>query len=248
MEDWTSHLTRACALSLFALLTISAAQDSRLYSIQDDIAAADGRGQFYDRSYRPVESSFWERIPEWMEADAGHRKVHRILDVGCGYGTLLSLATMVYGAEGFCLDVQDYLKPIVAKKYGLHFAKGNIELDPIPWPGQFEVIIMTEVLEHFNFQPVPTLTKIRNALAPDGRFFLSTPDQLDWGPQHRYYKRLRDLPMPSADVKIVDDHVWIYSNTELVSATKAAGLIVERFAYSSGTGARHFNVVLRRSP
>src|SRR2546425_7932500 len=124
-NDWATYLMGACALSVFASLVLCAAQDSRLQSIQDDIVAADGRGQFYDRSYRPIESSFWEKIPEWMEADAGQRKVHRILDIGCGYGTLLSLATIVYRAEGFCLDLQDYLKPAVAKKYGLQFAKGN---------------------------------------------------------------------------------------------------------------------------
>jgi SAM-dependent methyltransferase len=236
-------------LALIAAFLLSfSQQDSRLLSIQADIATADGRGQFYDREYRPIESSYWKLIPDWMEADARSRRVHRILDIGCGYGTLLSLASQIYRAEGFCLDLKDYLKAPVAEKYGLHFYRGNIELDPVPWKEPFDVIIMTEVLEHFNFQPVPTLMKIRQALAPGGRFFLSTPDVLDWG-QQKYYRRLRDLPLPSRNLPIVDDHVWIYSRQELETAVKAAGFVIEKLSYSPGQRrARHFNLMLRRMP
>ena len=48
-----------------------------------------------------------------MREDAAERKVERILDIGCGYGTLLALATRIYGVSGYCLDVRDYLKPAV---------------------------------------------------------------------------------------------------------------------------------------
>ena len=230
------------------LLALAQGWVASLSTIQDEIANADGRGQFYDRSYRPAELNYWKQIPGWMEADAKQRKVARILDIGCGYGTLLALATQIYNAEGYCFDVADlYLRPAVREKYRLHFAQANVELDPIPFAGQFDVIIMTEVLEHFNFQPVPALQKIRAALAPEGRFFLSTPDQSEWREKRRYYQRLRDLPPPSRNAKIVDDHIWVYNKTELETVVKAAGFIIERLDYSPGGGNRHFNIILRRS-
>jgi len=219
--------------------------EPELIEIQQDIARADGIGGYYDTTYRPLESSFWPKIPGWMREDAAERKVERILDIGCGYGTLLALATRIYRVSGYCLDVKDYLKPAVRLKYGLEFAKRNIELDPVPWVDRrFDVILMTEILEHFNYQPVPTLRRIRQALAPGGRLFLSTPDEHDWGPQHRYYRRLKDIPPPRPG-PIIDDHIWIYSEKELKEVVEAAGFAIEKLEYSTSQNGRHFNVILR---
>src|SRR5438552_18339284 len=87
--------------------------EPELIEIQQDIARADGIGGYYDTTYRPLESSFWPKIPGWMREDAAERKVQRILDIGCGYGTPLALATPIYGVSGYCLYVRDYLKPAV---------------------------------------------------------------------------------------------------------------------------------------
>jgi predicted SAM-dependent methyltransferase len=132
----------------------------------------------------------------------------------------------------------------VRKEFGLEFQRGNAELDPVPWTGRFDVILMTEVLEHFNFQPVPTLRKIRDALAPGGVFFLSTPDSKEWGVDVKYYKHLSDLPVPTRDKPIVDDHVWQYSLDELRGVLQQAGFSIKRLEYSGSP--RHFNVMLMR--
>jgi 2-polyprenyl-3-methyl-5-hydroxy-6-metoxy-1,4-benzoquinol methylase len=115
------------------------------------------------------------------------------------------------------MDATDYLKSAIAERHGLSFARGNIELAPIPWAGKFDVVILTEVLEHFNFQPLPTLQKIHGALADGGVLFLSTPDERDWGRLHAYYRRLSDLPMPDASHTVRDAHIWIYSKSEVTS-------------------------------
>jgi 2-polyprenyl-3-methyl-5-hydroxy-6-metoxy-1,4-benzoquinol methylase len=218
-----------------------------ILAAQHAVVRADAPGGFYEKSYEHAEPFYWWQIPGWMEEDAAHRHAKRVLDIGCGYGTLLSVTTTIYGAHGYCMDVTPYLMPPVAARRSLQFSKGNIELDPIPWGGGFDVIIMTEVLEHFNFQPVPTLRKIRDALAPEGLFFLSTPDAKEWGRTQKYYKRLQDIPMPSRGKAIVDDHVWQYSEQELRQVLKDAGFSVVRWDYAPGTGFRHFNVVLKRA-
>ena len=220
---------------------------AEILAAQQAIVRADMPGGFYEKAYRHAEPFYWWQIPPWMEQDATHRRVRRILDIGCGYGTLLSVATAIYGSNGYCMDVTPYLLPPVAARKSLQFSRGNIELDPIPWAGGFDVIIMTEVLEHFNFQPVPTLRKIREALAPDGLLFLSTPDAQDWGRTEQYYRPLQDIPMPSAGAAIVDDHIWQYSEEELRRVLKAAGFEVVRWDHAPGSGLRHFNVVAKRS-
>ncbi len=219
-----------------------------ILAVQRDIVQADKPGGFYDKVYQHAEPFYWWKIPPWMEEDAARRRVNRILDIGCGYGTLLSVAAKIYGAHGYCMDVTPYLLPPVAAKRNLEFARGNVELDPIPWNGGFDVIIMTEVLEHFNFQPVPTLKKIRDALAPDGLLYLSTPDAKEWGRTQKYYKRLQDIPMPTKGKTFIDDHIWQYSESELRQVLKEAGFTVVRWDYAPGGGNRHFNVVLKRTP
>jgi 2-polyprenyl-3-methyl-5-hydroxy-6-metoxy-1,4-benzoquinol methylase len=87
------------------------------------------------------------------------------------------------------------LQPTIMQRYALAFARGNIEKDPLPGGQLFDVAIMTEVLEHLNFQPVPTLKKIHASLRPGGTLFLSTPDaDGGWGRSTKYYRSLAEIP------------------------------------------------------
>lgn len=236
--------TVRAAILVLAFLSSTAAQPpiDGLMAIQKEIVQADGPGGYYDRTYRKMEPRYWTQVPVWMREDAGKRKVARILDIGCGYGTLLALASEIYGAPGYCMDVTPYLKPAFASRRHLVFARANIELSPIPWSPKFDVVILTEVLEHFNFQPLPTLRKIHDALGPDGVLFLSTPDAHDWGRVLTYYRHLSDLPMPDPSRKIRDAHIWIYDQEEITTLLDQAGFRIARLEYAQGNGNRHFNV------
>jgi SAM-dependent methyltransferase len=214
-------------------------------AIQSEIAAEDGPRGFYTTTYLPSETLFWANLPNWIREDAKTHKVARVFDIGCGYGTLLAFAAEVYHADPYCMDVIHYM-PRFSEQRGFHFASGNIQLDPIPWSGTFDAILMTEVLEHFNFQPLPTMRKIRDALSPNGVFFLSTPDADQWGRQTKYYAGLRDLPKADRSARFIDDHIWVYDKKELMKLVSDAGFQVDKFGYSPGVGHRHFNLLLRR--
>ncbi len=220
--------------------------DSRIAQVQSEIAKADGVKGYYATTYSKEETLYWKNIPEWIREDAANRKVKRVLDIGCGYGTLLGYAAQTYSAAGFCLDFNDYMRPAFSTPRNLTFRKGNIELDAIPWKEQFDTIVMTEVLEHFNFYPVPTLQKIHAALAPGGVFFLSTPDEKEWGREFKYYKTVSAMPMPDRTAKVVDAHVFIYSKTEVTKLLTDAGFRIEKFDYAPGVGHRHFNIMAVR--
>jgi len=229
----------------FAANTNLPAPDPAILPIQDQIASLDNPGGYYATTYRQDETLYWANLPEWMRQDAGRHKAARVLDIGCGYGTLLAFAAEVYRAAGYCMDVTHYI-PRFGEIRGFHFTTGNIQLDPVPQSGSFDVILMTEVLEHFNFDPLPTLKKIHDALARDGVFFLSTPDADEWGRQTKYYAKLEDLPPADPSKKFIDDHIWIYNRQELLSLMAQAGFRIDRFAYSPGVGHRHFNLELRQ--
>ncbi len=217
-----------------------------ILAIQHELALIDGPKGYYTTTYSKEETSYWTHLPAWIEADAKTHRTARVLDIGCGYGTLLAFAAKQYAASGYCVDVSEYLWPKFRAHHKLAWAKGNVELDPIPFPGTFDVIIMTEVLEHFNFQPAPTLAKIRQALSPGGLLFLSTPDAQQWGRETKYYKQLADLPPPKAGAKIVDGHIWVYSKEELLSILKSAGFRILKLEYAPGIGHGHFNIMAAR--
>ena len=226
---------------LFLLGAIS--PDPRIAEVQSEIARADGVKGYYATTYSKEETLYWRNIPGWIREDAAKRKVKRVLDIGCGYGTLLGFASQTYGAAGFCMDFIEYLRPAFSQPRHLTLAKGNIELDAIPWKEPFDAIIMTEVMEHFNFNPAPTLKKIHDALSPGGVLFLSTPDEKEWGRELKYYKKVAEMPMPNRSAKVIDAHVFVYSRAEVTKLLTEAGFRIEKFDYSPGVGHRHFNVM-----
>lgn len=221
---------------------------SIIEKIQNDIAKADSPQTYYIKEYAPVETRYWSKISGWMVEDMIDRNYIQkkpaisILDIGCGYGTLLSYASEVYGANGTCLDVVPYLKSSVMKKYGLSFVSGNIEKDSLPSGKLYDIIIMTEVLEHLNFQPVPTLKKIHASLKKDGVFFLSTPDADSWGKTTKYYKSLRDIPPVDPEAPWIDDHIWQYNKSEIKKVLHAAGFKILRLERSEAVTGYHFNI------
>lgn len=233
-----------------------------LKGIQDDLAQEEIKTgyTYYKDVYSKNEVYFWSEIAGWMVVDAIDRiytkdePVKQILDLGCGFGTLLAFATTTYGVDGICFDILDnfgsYGVNNFNEKYHLAHVQGDIERGPLPGPKQFSVIIMTEVMEHLNFQPVPTLQKIYKALAPGGSFFLSTPDaDLGWGRNYEYYKQLADLPSLDKNAEWIDDHIWHYNTEELKMVLENAGFTIKKIDHSynpSKEGYAHFNVWLTK--
>lgn len=224
---------------------------SLIEKIQKDIADADNSLEgYYSKAYRPAEPRYWSKIASWIVEDSINRNftekrpVSSILDLGCGYGTLLAFSSVIYGSEGTCMDVVPYLQPTVMKKYNLSFVESNIEKKPFPFnDNQFDVILMTEVLEHLNFHPVPTLQKIFKSLKDGGAFFLSTPDaDGGWGRTEKYYSSVDEIPPVNQEAEWIDDHIWQYNRIELESVLYKAGFKTYRIELSEGPHGKHFNV------
>lgn len=211
------------------------------------LVAASDPNPHYAAAYRDAETRYWEHIPGWIVDDFGDSGASASLDVGCAYGTLAVYTQLVTGCDAYAVDfVPHYMSDRLVRSQGLHYAIANIELDPIPWERQFDIIIMTEVIEHLNFQARPTLERLAATLTPGGRIYMSAPDAAEWGPNHERYHRYADLPEPSEGLRstVVDDHIWHFTEEELRAVIDAAGLDVVRFAHSPGVEARHLNFTL----
>ena len=216
---------------------------------QDHISMSSDTNRYYVTDYRDTEISYWSHIPKWI-MQLKNQNVKNCLDIGGAYGTLAIFCKNIFDCNVYVTDFVDiFLNKVLLKENDITFSVNNIELDKFPWNVKFDLIILTEILEHFNFQPVPTLKKIHSLLSDDGHLFLSTPDSSEWGITTQYYDSLEAIPKEKSDnFKIIDDHVWQYNKSELLYVLDEAGFIVENLKYSKGIVGRHFNLKLRKKP
>ncbi len=110
---------------------------------------------------------------------------------------------------------------------------GLIEEPSYEIEDKFDIIVMTEVMEHFVTNPVNTLKKIRNMLKEDGYLYLSTPN---WG-HLTIYDNYRELPEWTGlndykNMSVGTGHVYQYSKSELYEIFEESGLEIKKYALS----------------
>lgn len=200
--------------------------DSLLVEVQEEIEQTRFHPH-YAEEYRRVEISYWGPILHVLRDRALDGKRYRAcLDVGPGHGTLAVYAARL-GWHPFAIDILPaFLSPQLIQKYHIQFQVANIEAGEVPWTTPFDVIIMTETLEHFNYDPRTTLTILRNHLATDGVLLLTTPDRFSgWG-DARFRGPYWDLP-PFDPSRAIEDpmgtHVKVFDKQELQHLLADAG-------------------------
>ncbi len=148
-------------------------QGCGLYAIQPppspevlDAAYPTEYGPHHGRSKRrdAALSSFWSLVSP--------RPGMHVLDVGCGDGRYLErlhrLGCHAWGVE------PTGRTPAAVRELGITVHDGTLEDAPFP-PPRFDVISFVHVLEHLP-DPVRTLRRAADLLAPDGRILMLTPN------------------------------------------------------------------------
>jgi SAM-dependent methyltransferase len=112
-----------------------------------------------------------KRLSEITAGFAPYRQTNRLLDVGCGAGSLLQ-AARANGWNALGIDVSASSVDHV-RKLGFEVLHG--ELNKVQLPGeQFDVITAAEIVEHL-FDPVTVVTEVHRLLRPGGLFWMTTP-------------------------------------------------------------------------
>ena len=130
---------------------------------------------------------------------------------------------------------------IRCQRSGIPFYQLNIEVDDLPFEKEyFDVIILGEVLEHFNYSPLNPLGKIRDALRNGGQLILTTPNALRLVNICKLLagrNRLPDLegryvePIFYKGKRFSYRHNRIYSMKELIQLVSQAGLKIRSFGF-----------------
>lgn len=159
----------------------------------------------------------------------------RTLDIGCAYG-MLSLMLADRGDKVVGADMtKQFTSMSMFKDHGIEFETVNLEKDPVP--GGFDLIMLTEVLEHLNSNPLPTIKKLYDSLNKGGAIVCTTPDKAIWGEttsmnDGRVKGLWNDLEtwreIPEYKGKWKDQHTFHYDQFELVSLFSEAGFAIEK--------------------
>lgn len=98
---------------------------------------------------------------------------------------------------------------------------------------KFDIIVMTEVMEHFSANPRVTICKIADMLKENGELYLST---LAWGhlPIYDTYKDIPDFSSLEEYKTIYIGHSYQYTKGELEEIMDECGLKIERYALTEG--------------
>jgi SAM-dependent methyltransferase len=131
-----------------------------------------GSSNEYPSSFYPRSAGrMWPVLRDLTKVSPG-----KLLDIGCGVGFMSSIMSQL-GFEVHCIDASQDIDGEVIRKFNLHFSLCNIESSPIPYSdNSFDIVVLTEVLEHFNYNPLVPLEEIKRILKPEGLLFLTTPN------------------------------------------------------------------------
>lgn len=177
--------------------------------------ADEDRRKFF-AAYSYSQESAWQMSPAsqysleaWIRSLEPYRKLNRWLDVGCGAGGLLEVASaMGWDAEG------TELSTVAAERLrnkGLDIHVGFLPELEIENDG-YDVVSMTELLEHIK-DPGQDIAKAYAILRQGGVLFLTTPN----------YASLKRRCFGPMEVLIPPDHLWSFSRTGLERLLGRAG-------------------------
>jgi SAM-dependent methyltransferase len=178
----------------------------------------------YVRTVRDVDDLFREG-----------RSARRILEIGSFLGPVsVSLRKLGYAVDA--LDIPEFhanerLRALYAR-HGIPFAGANLRQVALPYaPGLFDAVIFCEVMEHWNFNPLPVLQEVNRVLKPGGCVYIGMPNQAGIANRlklllgHSIHNPVGDFfrQLDRSDTMIVGLHWREYTQQEAVQLIERMG-------------------------
>jgi 2-polyprenyl-3-methyl-5-hydroxy-6-metoxy-1,4-benzoquinol methylase len=157
--------------------------------------------------------------------------VNRVLEIGCGYGqTLLMLKKRNLCKETVGIELVESVASEASKNVDRIYAL-NVEKSELPSElGEFDLILLLDVLEHL-VDPWGLLLKLKsNCLSKKGKVIISLPNARHFG---------LVLPLLSGSFDYVESgildktHLRFFTKKSAIALVKSAGLNVEKIKRKS---------------
>jgi SAM-dependent methyltransferase len=145
-----------------------------------------------------------------------------VLDVGPTHLTLFLKAAFP-DWEVWAMDRTDGWREYLAPA-GVQFKTCDLDHQPLPFDdGRFDLVLMTEVLEHVFAPPSGVLKEVRRVLRPDGRLILSVPNIASLPNRLRLLFGVTHLEHP--DQQMNKDASWGHGHLHEYTRREIAGLL-----------------------
>lgn len=139
----------------------------------------------------------------------------RVFEIGAFFG-VVSIALARLGCQVTASDLPDYMS---LPEQQARFGRDTIAINAMRLEdyridqadASQDCVIMCEVLEHLNFNPLPLLKEINRILRPGGLFYLSLPNQA------RLHNRLRLLRGRSVGIPVADFYDQLDQNSPAIA-------------------------------
>lgn len=155
----------------------------------------------------------------------------RVLDVGCGTGSMSKLLVDLFGVELVGIE-PDLERAQRARARGLDVRHGILDEQALKDLGQFDVVVFADVLEHLP-DPWSALSLARRALAPNGMVVASVPNVAHWSVRWELLWGRFDYQ----SCGIMDaTHLRWFTEHSLRALFESAGYRVDRIQQTAGVG------------
>ena len=124
----------------------------------------------YVRTVRDIDNMF-----------KGDRSCRNILEIGSFLG-VVSISLKILGFNVCALDIPEFYKSSTLKslyeRNGIPFTGLNLRNSKLPQESKsLDAVVICEVIEHLNFNPLPVLQEINRVLKDDGNIYIGMPNQ-----------------------------------------------------------------------
>lgn len=133
-----------------------------------------------DNEYQYLQILKYTYVRTIKDIDPLLEKGSKILEIGSLLG-VVSIALSQLGFNVTGADIPEFYASVklqeLYKKHNVGFDKVNLHDYHLPYPDEsFDMVIMCEVLEHLNFNPLPIFKEIGRILKKGGYIYIATPN------------------------------------------------------------------------
>lgn len=155
----------------------------------------------------------------------------RVLDVGCGTGSMSKLLVDSRGAKLIGIE-PDLQRAEKARERGLEVRHGIFDAEMAAQLGIFDVVIFADVLEHLP-DPFAVLSLTRQVLSRDGMVIVSVPNVAHWSV--RYELLFGRFEYESCGIMDATHLRWFTEHT-IKGLLESAGFRIDAVQQTAGVG------------